>query len=245
MIKKLSVSVLLVVLIPFLSACGVELKDNDPKSARANTPPPGSLAEKSNRPAEFVINEKIILEKNMSWIADRIFIGENAEIITGEYSLTIEAGELHVGRGARILNFSTRAEIDKHGRHGGGILLRAQTAQGFLQLNLRGEDGGVGRPGAITVAGHRGCAGGDGRNGGNAGYLIAEFGESQKFELSIENQQSMEGAGGVRGSVPKYTPHAINPSCVETDPEGIDGQPGAKGVVCIRRSAQESLECSR
>lgn len=246
MIKKIPVY-FLICLLPILNSCGVEFKDSeDSNHIDGAKPQSTTIGVKNSRPRELVVNEKIILLQNTAWSAERVFLGENAEVITGEFDLVIEAGELHVSPGARIENFSSRADIDKNGRHGGGLTLRAQSASGVLRISLRGEDGGLGRPGAATnYGGHPGCAGGDGRNGGNAGNLIAEFGSSQNFDLQVANEPSLAGTGGVRGSVPKYSAYALNPPCLAETPEGKDGIGGEKGLICIRKAMDTSLECSR
>jgi len=189
-------------------------------------------------PVELTTHQKIE--------AARVFLSNKAVITTFDKNLTIVAHEI-ISDGGLIQNFAegTQGFWDKNGRSGGTINIMSQKARGSLQVILRGENGGHGRNGAITFPGrHPGCAGANGGNGGNAGNLNVNIADGNSLNISFLNQEGKLGPAGVRGSV-EIGPanEVVNPPCDRDYPDGVNGQAGGKGQVCLKMSSEQEYVC--
>ena len=96
---------------------------------------------------------------------------------------------------------------------------------------MRGENGGRGAHGAPTEAG--GCPGTDGKNGGNSGSLFVEIEDTKEFRLVTNAKAGLAGKRGLQG-VGHWDPTAINPPCAPPGTPSFDGEPGQKGLVCLK-----------
>jgi len=221
-----------------LAGCSVELKDKQSE--------PVQVEAMSSEP-DYVIDAPLLLTTHTKIEADRVVLTRNAVITTEDKNLVIITKELVVD-GAVIQNFPEGAAAywEKSGRAGGTVSVDALKARGTLEVRLNGERGGSGKNGCITAPGHHpGCAGTDGAMGGNAGSLRVEIANNDAFNLNWINQPGFFGPAGVRGSVPMGTPAdaAVYPPCDRDTRDGVNGQSGTKGQVCVKLGSEERLRC--
>ncbi len=238
-IKKICTTISLLFFFLFITpACSVELKD---KNETENTPLQGFSAGDN-----LVWDGARTLDKLEIIKAHKLTIRKNAVITTGEYPLTIQVDEL-IAEGGTIQNFApnTQAAWGLRGRSGGGIQINAKLARGNLNVILRGENGGHGKNGAITIPGrHPGCAGTNGGYGGNAGSLQVAIETNSNFTLNWDNFAGEKGERGYRGSVQNGTPaDTVFPPCDRDAPDGVDGEAGNKGAVCLKMARNEEMDC--
>ncbi|MBS1972658.1 MAG: hypothetical protein JSU04_20285 [Bdellovibrionales bacterium] len=197
-------------------------------------------------PTDILWDGPVELANHQKIEAARVFLTNKAVVTTLDKNLTIVTKEF-ISDGGLVQNFpeGTQAFWDKNGRSGGTINILSQKAKGSLQVILRGEQGGHGRNGAITFPGrHPGCAGANGGNGGNAGNLNVNFSDGKSLNISFLNQEGKLGPAGVRGSVPMGPANeVVNPPCDRDYPEGVDGQAGGKGQVCLKMSSEQEYVC--
>jgi len=196
-------------------------------------------------PTDLYWDGKIDLTDHQKIDAERVFLSSKALITTFDKNLTIVTKEF-ISDGGVIQNFNEDAEgfWEKNGRSGGTVTIMAKKARGGLQVHLRGEGGGHGKNGVITdPSRHPGCAGTTGGNGGSAGSLNVNIADGRDLNISYDNKEGKRGIAGVRGSVPYGTPEAIYPPCDRDTPNGVDGQPGGKGQVCLKLSAEQEYVC--
>lgn len=196
-------------------------------------------------PTDLYWDGNIDLSEHQKIDAERVFLSSRALVTTFDKNLTIVTKEF-ISDGAVIQNFTDIAEgpWEKNGRSGGTITIMAKKARGTIQVQLRGEGGGHGKNGCITDPSHHpGCAGTTGGNGGSAGSLNVNFEDGRDLNISYDNKEGRKGIAGVRGSVPYGTPDAIYPPCDRDAPNGVDGQSGGKGQVCLKMTAGLDYVC--
>jgi hypothetical protein len=238
-LKNISATISLLFFFLFITpACSVELKDKN----ETETPPLHGFAADDN----LVWNEAHTLDKPEIIKAHKLTIRKNALITTGEFPLVIQVDEL-ITEGGTIQNFppNTKALWGTNGRTGGGVQIEAKYATGALNVILRGENGGHGKNGAITVPGkHPGCAGTNGGNGGNAGNLQVTIETNSNFTMNWDNFSGEMGERGYRGSVQNGTlADTVFPPCDRNAADGVNGKAGNKGTVCLKLAGNEERIC--
>ncbi|WP_413291923.1 hypothetical protein ACLSU7_10890 [Bdellovibrio sp. HCB185ZH] len=219
------------------AACAVEVKDKN-----ETTTPVQIFGAADN----LVWNEARVLEKHETIKAHRLTIKKNALITTGEHSLIIQVDEL-IAEGGTIQNFApnAQAKFEAKGLSGGAVQIEAKNATGTLNVFLRGENGGRGKHGVLTIPGrHPGCAGTNGGNGGNAGNLELTIESNSGFTLNWDNSGGALGPRGLRGFVRDGTlADTVFPPCDRDMIDGIDGKAGNRGLVCLKMSSHEERVC--
>ncbi|MFV8250470.1 hypothetical protein [Bdellovibrio bacteriovorus] len=197
-------------------------------------------------PADVVISQDTTLKEATTIEAERVFL--RSAIYTHDKSLYITAKEV-ISDNALIRNFpaDSKAGREKTGRAGGSINIVAKRSRGNLRVYLNGENGGDGKNGSITVKGrHPGCPGSSGGQGGKAGNLNVDISEDSDMSISYENVAAPGGLAGKKNSVPMTTPatEAIHPPCHKDAVNGVDGQVGVKGKVCLKLAPSPKFICS-
>ncbi|WP_413578585.1 hypothetical protein ACLVWU_08610 [Bdellovibrio sp. HCB290] len=215
-----------VLLCLLLTACSEEIfqQKDEPK------------IEAKTRQYDLIWDNEFELKENTVVRVPRLIITSNAKIRTHDKSLIIVVDEL-ISESGTIENFKDgdSASLEKSGLSGGSISINAKYAEGRLSIDLRGQNGGRGKHGAITMPGrHPGCAGTNGGNGGNSGSLYVDY-DNGSLQIATTNTPGLKGERGVRGAAPKFESEetSIQPPCIADAKDGVDGVPGIKGLVCI------------
>lgn len=197
-------------------------------------------------PSDLVLEGALDLKEHTKLEAERIFISKKMILKTMDKNLAIFTKEL-ISDGGTILNYTagTKAGREKNGRSGGSISIVAEQARGVLTVHLSGEAGGDGRNGVVTMGAHPGCAGTNAGNGGSAGSLSVQIQEGRGLQIFFESHEGPPGLRGRRGSVASGTPasEAVHPPCSRYTPEGVDGQAGSKGQVCLKMASDLDIVC--
>jgi hypothetical protein len=158
---------------------------------------------------------------------------KNSNIVTNGGSLTIEADEV-MSNGGNIISFvdGTTAPEGINGRSGGELTLRVDGGlQGILTVNLRGENGGDGKPGAAARAGAAGVEG----SHSSSGAFDCSSGPGRGTNGQPGLSGGDGGAGGKGGSggtmiLVAANPTAILSSIVFHNEGGSPGKGGAAGI---------------
>jgi hypothetical protein len=131
-----------------LSSCGLKL-ENKPQAAPSSATTSSAKVMRSLASVEssvdFILSNSMVLTKDTTITANRIYLYRNSLIITQGYKLTLKAQNLYADH-ARIMTFPefAQAPLSMDGRSGGQINLDVGRAMGELFLELRGEHGGQG-----------------------------------------------------------------------------------------------------
>ncbi len=164
----------------------------------------GSLSEDSSEPIVISGYQKFYLQRN-----DRL--------ITNGRDLIIEVDEI-IGGGGKIISFpeGATADVNREGRHGGSITIKARKLTGYLLLELRGEHGGRG------IQGAQGDQGLQGDNGRDMHFVSKE-------ELLGYAQAYCLWAQGSRHSDRRGFPAPTWPANGKPGGKGKTGLPGMRG----------------
>jgi hypothetical protein len=130
-----------------LSSCGMKLEKkplSTPTTAATSAKVMRSLASIDSQ-VDFILTNSMVLTKDTTITANRIYLYRNSLIITQGYKLTLKAQNLYADH-ARIMTFPefAQAPISMNGRSGGQVVFEVDRAMGELILELRGEHGGQG-----------------------------------------------------------------------------------------------------
>ena len=207
-------------------------------------------------PLDSYINEKQVLNENIELSEGRLFLGENAMLITLDKQLTIKAPELRAVAGSRIVNYDLASlpatKWGAIGLNGGSTKMVFDKAVGQLSVEVNGTPGGDGRWGWIS---HRNmpvpCYGDNGGAGGSSGNLQFVSSESADFELLKSNHPGKGGKAG--GAVPRYgegdsdypvgllkKDYEVTQQCQNQPVNGETGQPGK---ICVKLSPGGRFDC--
>jgi hypothetical protein len=200
---------------------------------------------------------EVLFKPGANW--GRIWFHENAILTTLGQDLELKANELiFVKATLRSFRVGQQAGVGVDGRSGGRLRLKALKASGVLNLELRGEKGGVGLPGAdqfsrtspfgqlcgdgICLDQHQcvsggpvqGGQGGIGKNGGSTPITNIDIADTRDLNLQILSEPGyggQGGAGGRSGLAPPTTfgDRRIYLGCMP-GAVGPEGFPGSSGV---------------
>lgn len=159
-----------------------------------------------------------------------------------------------ISEGGSIATFpkDQTAAPQENGRSGGFVYLHLDKAEGELFISLRGENGGIGKPGAepdqslrgkdgIAVFGRcgedayvtegkkglQGYPGGQGMNGGDSGNFELQISDQNKFKYRLEK---VPGQGGIGGEGGRGGEGGITPNLCGMGRAPIEGDRGKRGV---------------
>jgi|GEM_PF-2247291 len=188
-------------------------------------------------------------------------ITENGVLYTLGNNVRLHVQNLKTNNGT-IVTFPEGATAvqGQNGRHGGHIFLHAQTAQGNLKVQLRGENGGRGvngkapdaslkgvngAPGICTMMnsvlvpvpgkpggkGLKGYPGGSGGRGGDSGSLEIMITNGEGFSHQVEKIPGLGGKGGSGGAGGEGGDNG-EPQCLKGLPKqrGPQGDSGDNGA---------------
>lgn len=142
-----------------LTACGVELKSKDQPSSSTATQKIFQVDR------QFVLPDTSSQPGQVIYHYDRLVLSRGAVFVTNGANVRLEIGELFADH-ATIQTFAdgATAATGKGGRNGGSLQIVVGSASGDLTIEMRGENGGQGSPGAPPDSGMRGQDGTDGRS---------------------------------------------------------------------------------
>lgn len=198
-------------------------------------------------PSDFVIGKDWTLSENTKIDVNRVFLLSGVTMTTLNYNLAITAKSINA-EGAIIQNFpnGAKASREKNGRHGGTISLLAEKAQGRLSVILSGEDGGDGKKGVVKnplIPNSLSCVGTSGGNGGNSGGLVVKMNDGGALSVHVDKRVGNGGVGGLKGLPTGDPDDYVFFPCDINAPNGVNGKSGALSESCVKRFADQALEC--
>jgi hypothetical protein len=186
---------------------------------------------------------------------------ENAGVLyTNGFNLRLHVSHLKSDFGS-VVTFpkGQKAPVAQVGRSGGSIVLDIEQAMGSLNVEMRGEDGGDGKPGPDPDAsmagkdaylrrndngskwnfgylvpateGLRGFAGFNGRDGGSTGTLELHIRSYQEFKFFPVREPGAGGQGGPGGPGGQGGLNKKPNQRAPTGPPGPQGEVGLEGEV--------------
>jgi hypothetical protein len=182
----------------------------------------------------------------------KLVLSENAFIVTNGNNLIIKAQEI-ISLGGKILSFDEKnksAQISTSGKSAGTVYISSRNAQGDLEINLDGQNGGDGTHGVNAQKFSLATDGGAGADGGNGGILRYNLPTNNKINLKVSIKAGLKGHGGKGGLGGNFTLCHKDLGCDNLDhpagKHGVDGQDGSYGKICEaingnQNSHQESL----
>lgn len=197
-------------------------------------------------PSDFVIGKDWTLSENTKIDVNRVFLLSGVTITTLNFNLDITAKKFSADR-IVIRNFpaDAKAPRERNGRDGGGISLLAEQAQGRLSVILSGEDGGDGKKGAVRpmIPNSSTCVGTSGGNGGNSGGLVVKIKDGADLSVEVAKRVGQGGLGGLKGLASENPDDLVNFPCDINAPNGVNGKSGSLSESCVKRFADQALEC--
>ncbi len=199
-------------------------------------------------PKDEIIQSEIVLTKDEVWKFDgRLYLEANGIITTNGFALAIETQRL-VGKMGLIRTFpaGSQAAIGQKGQSGGAIRIIMRTGEGTLKVEMRGQRGGDGIPGADytsapptginiggpggmgfsrLIAGEGGGTGGNGLPGGDSGSFQIQSFEAHSLMILPLIECGSGGGGGRGGKGSPAVPHMG----LDNGPEGLQGGSGPAG----------------
>lgn len=212
-------------------------------------------------------SENLPSSKSYLFIYDEIQISDRGALYTMGHNVQIKTAHLISDNGI-IATFpkDLTASQGKNGRSGGHIFLNIEKAQGLLNIELRGENGGQGLPGndpdnslrgaygkeneCVGEPGKQGYRGKPGYDGGDSGTLEIKTTNEMDFSAPVNKYPGQKGKGGIGGKGgerglggPMTKPGAfcLNlklPPALEDQSRGPVGDPGPDG-----QDGQKQLAC--
>lgn len=200
---------------------------------------------------ESTLTIKSQAEADVISSARQLVFTKGAVLITNGYKLNWDLEHLVSEDGMiRTFPINQTAPVGSQGRNGGYISIKAKTAKGLLFVEMRGENGGLGKtgefePGQIPLGPAKGAKGFSGGNGGQSGFLSLQIQENQDFSLADTHIPGLGGKGGAGGPpaesicmIGSFCP----PSGMPAGDPGPEGRNGVSGQTCYI-TANQTRNC--
>ena len=214
---------------------------------------------------KIYLDSEISLTQDMEINADEIYLTANAKIYTNQFNFKMNATNIFSELGSCIQNFSDQnkvALLSTAGLNAGAVNIKANKAEGRLQINMNGQGGGDGKGGwtAFTVTNNNprirsrsACAPGSGKPAGQSGSLFLDLKLSDQLFLSYTMTKAAGGRIGIIDTdyAMEFDPNRatnykffrnIEDDCNEIAIAGQDGQPG---LFCMKFNVNESARCEK